>query len=62
MNGMVELRPVVVVAAYVRWVVVRRGRRNWESQPAPRTRMSTLGKGLEEDVMVVVVEAGWGAW
>ena len=43
---MVPSWPVRVVAAWVRSCWVRRGRRNWEDQPAPRMRMSTgLGGG-----------------
>ena len=53
LNLMVSSRPVVVVAA---WVMVRdesSGRRNWESQPAPRTRKETsLGDEMEAGLSV----------
>lgn len=59
-KGMVESWPLRVVAAWVRWFCVRRGRRNCEDQPRPRMRMSTGfwgGEGGEE--VVVVVVGGW---
>lgn len=42
-NGIDESEPERVVETKVRVVVERRGRRNWEDQPAPRIRRSTWG-------------------
>ena len=61
---MVLLWPVRVVAAWVRLCAVRRGRRNWEDQPAPRMRMSMGfegggGRGVGS-VGLVIVGGWWG--
>lgn len=52
--------PSRVVQALVRLWVVRRGRRNWVDQPAPRIRMSTAaGCGGEGGGVWVVMVVGW---
>ncbi len=54
-KGRVPGRPERVVRAWVRWWVVRRGRRKVLVQPAPRMRMSRGGGGVGCVVLVIFV-------